>query len=72
MNVSYAQIKEEDFVSKFIKLATEYRVAFKNIGIEITESILIDDFDVINKKLKMLKDKGISIYLDDFGVVTHP
>ncbi len=61
MNVSYAQIKEEDFVSKFIKLATEYRVAFKNIGIEITESILIDDFDVINKKLKMLKDKGISI-----------
>lgn len=68
MNVSYAQIKEEDFVSKFIRLVTEYRVAFKNIGIEITESILIDDFDAINKKLKMLIDKGISIYLDDFGV----
>lgn len=68
MNVSYAQIKEEDFVSKFIRLVTEYRVAFENIGIEITESILIDDFDAINKKLKMLIDKGISIYLDDFGV----
>ena len=34
---------------------------------EITESILIDDFEEITKRLEILRDIGIKISLDDFG-----
>ena len=39
----------------------------KNIGIEVTETALIESFDESVTKLKTLKDSGITIYLDDFG-----
>lgn len=37
------------------------------IGIEITETALMESFEDTIKKLEILKNMGISIYLDDFG-----
>jgi EAL domain-containing protein (putative c-di-GMP-specific phosphodiesterase class I) len=37
------------------------------VEIEITESVLIEDFDKVFEKLKILKDYGIRVSLDDFG-----
>ena len=37
------------------------------IELEITETILIDDFEEITKRLEILRDIGIKISLDDFG-----
>lgn len=34
---------------------------------EITEDIFIDDFEVVNEKIKKIQDLGIEISLDDFG-----
>lgn len=35
--------------------------------LEVTESVLIDNFDSISKLLEKLRKQGIRIYLDDFG-----
>ena len=48
-------------------LMKEYGVAPDEIELEITESVLIDDFKVITEKLEMLRDLGVRISLDDFG-----
>jgi EAL domain-containing protein (putative c-di-GMP-specific phosphodiesterase class I) len=37
------------------------------LQLEITESVLIEDFDEIRAKLQPLQDLGLTIALDDFG-----
>ena len=45
----------------------KYQVNPKGIELEITESVLIDDFEQVVEKLHVIKDYGIKISLDDFG-----
>jgi len=39
----------------------------KNLGIEVTESIIMDNFEIINEKLYKLREMGIEVSIDDFG-----
>ena len=39
----------------------------KSLILEITESIIMENFDLINKKLEKIRRTGILISLDDFG-----
>ena len=54
----------EDFVFGTIE---KYGIKPENIIMEITESILIDDFEVIRERMEEFVKKGIVFYLDDFG-----
>ena len=45
----------------------KYDVSPQNIIMEITESIFIDDFNIVLENMKKLSDLGIKFYLDDFG-----
>lgn len=67
INISAVQYKREDFVDNVINVIKKYDVNPQNIELEITESILIDDFELVTNKLKVLRDFGIKISLDDFG-----
>ena len=67
INISAVQYKREDFVDNVISVIKKYDVNPQNIELEITESILIDDFELVSNKLKVLRDFGIKISLDDFG-----
>ena len=67
INISAVQYKREDFVDNVINVIKKYDVNPQNIELEITESILIDDFELVSNKLKVLRDFGIKISLDDFG-----
>lgn len=67
INISSMQYRKESFVNDLIRILNEYHVAPSSIEIEITESILIDDFNSVSEKLKLLKDYGVRISLDDFG-----
>ncbi len=67
LNISAIQYKRPDFVNNLLELLEKYKVNPKDIELEITESVLIDDFDQVVSKLRKLKEYGIKISLDDFG-----
>lgn len=67
INISALQYNEDDFVDTLINTIKRYDVEPGEIELEITESVLIDDFESVIEKLKSLRDYGIKISLDDFG-----
>ena len=67
INISALQYKKEDFVDFLLEVLNRYQVRPAEIELEITESVLIDDFGAVYEKLKMLRSHGIRISLDDFG-----
>lgn len=67
INVSHVQFREPDFVGKLLNAIDEQRVNAANIEIELTESVAIDDIELIEKKLTALRASGIGIAIDDFG-----
>ncbi len=54
----------KDFVFGTIE---KYGIKPENIIMEITESILIDDFELIRNRMEEFVKAGIIFYLDDFG-----
>jgi len=67
INISAMQYKREDFVSNLIEVLEKYQVNPAMIELEITESVLIDDYEMVIDKLRVLKDYGVKVSLDDFG-----
>lgn len=67
INISAIQYKQPDFIEKLLHIMEKYQVSPYEIELEITESILIDDFKEITERLAVLRDIGIKISLDDFG-----
>jgi diguanylate cyclase (GGDEF)-like protein len=66
VNVSSAQLRQEDFVST---VADVLQLAGANAGIdiEVTESLLMKDVADNIEKLSRVRDLGVGIALDDFG-----
>lgn len=67
INISAIQYKKQKFVETLIHILEEYRVDPKEVELEITETVLIDDFEEVTEKLHKLREYGIRISLDDFG-----
>jgi EAL domain-containing protein (putative c-di-GMP-specific phosphodiesterase class I) len=67
INVSAIQYNTDDFVEVLLMLLDKYQVKPYEIEIEITESVLIDNFAAVSEKLKRLREHGVRISLDDFG-----
>ena len=67
MNVSPRQLLSEDFTSMFAMALQHTQIEPGWIGVEVTESVLVEDFDAAISKLFELKDMGVKISLDDFG-----
>lgn len=67
LNISAIQYKQDDFIKSIIDILSKYHVEPSELELEITESILIDDFREITEKLHILREYGIRISLDDFG-----
>ena len=67
INISSLQYKKDDFVDNIMAIIDRNGVDPSEIELEITESILIDDFDAVTAKLTRIRNFGVSISLDDFG-----
>jgi EAL domain-containing protein (putative c-di-GMP-specific phosphodiesterase class I) len=66
LNVSPVQILQAGFVNELVELTKQYEVDPNNIALEITETFLMENFDAVNAKLKLLQGYGFKIHLDDF------
>ncbi|PKM58521.1 MAG: hypothetical protein CVU98_00625 [Firmicutes bacterium HGW-Firmicutes-3] len=67
VNISVIQLLEASFVDDLIETLASYELEPAYLQLEITESILIESYDVILGKLMKLQAHGISLSLDDFG-----
>lgn len=67
INISVIQLLQENFVEDIINIISKEEVNPNLLKLEITETNLMDNYKVVNKKLGRLKEYGIKISLDDFG-----
>lgn len=67
MNLSPIQIIQVGFVNDLKTKFNEYQLKPGSIALEITETFLMENFSLVNEKLKLLKKEGFKIHLDDFG-----
>lgn len=67
LNISAIQYRRPEFVGNILNIIKKYDVNPEEIELEITESVLIDNFKEVVEKLYVLRDYGIRISLDDFG-----
>ena len=67
MNISAAQIESEDFVEWMLTMLEETGMGTEGVKLEITESVIMREMDVIVPKLRKLSARGIAIGIDDFG-----
>lgn len=67
LNISAIQYKRNEFTDSLLHIIKKYDINPEEIELEITESVLIDNFHEITEKLCILREYGIRISLDDFG-----
>lgn len=67
VNISGLQMLEDDFIEEVKELLQRKEVPPSLLSFEITESVFLGNYDIINCKLKALKELGITISIDDFG-----
>ena len=67
VNVSPNELNREDYVTNTVNIIEKYNVNYQQIGLELTESILIKNFVKVKKILETMSAYGVKILLDDFG-----
>lgn len=67
VNISGIQVMQDEFVYIVERMLKRHSINPKQLEIEITESVYMQDFKSINLKLFHLREMGISISMDDFG-----
>lgn len=67
VNLSARQIWQTDLPARVAGILTETGAPPEHIELELTESMLMGQEDVIAERLHTLKRLGVSIALDDFG-----
>lgn len=68
VNLSALQLIQGDLESHLISTLAQYRVPAQLLGLELTESVLIDErAGDISSRLEALRQEGLQIAIDDFG-----
>ena len=68
VNVSVRHLMKNDFLDEVRETLKISGVPASQLEIEITESIMIDSLDKAFQRIKEIKEMGIKIAIDDFGV----
>lgn len=67
VNVSRLQFYNSDFVKVYAEIRDKYKVPASLLEIEFTETILFDNWEVLNGIVEDLHKAGFSCSIDDFG-----
>jgi diguanylate cyclase (GGDEF)-like protein/PAS domain S-box-containing protein len=67
VNLSSRQFWQERLVDTVSRILAETSLPSKNLHLEITENLLMKDFEATDRILKRLKSMGVRLCLDDFG-----
>lgn len=67
VNISALQLSEPDFVVTVLTAIESTGANPRNLQLELTESMLVDNVEDVIAKMKALKSRGVSFSVDDFG-----
>ena len=68
VNVSHRQLMRDDFSAMMLAEVRRSGLDPRTIGVELTETAVIDDFDTVSGNIKALRAEGLRVVIDDFGV----
>ena len=67
VNISARQLRQPDFVEQVLGALERTGANPKNLELELTESMLVDNIEEVIAKMTVLKSHGLRFSLDDFG-----
>jgi diguanylate cyclase (GGDEF)-like protein len=67
INVSPVQLRDPNFAHEIRQIVESHGHSPSRFELELTEGILVNNPTIAQRKLKMLKDSGFVLSLDDFG-----
>jgi diguanylate cyclase (GGDEF)-like protein/PAS domain S-box-containing protein len=67
VNISASQFRQPDFVQQVLSALDSTGANPRNLGLELTESMLAENIEEVIEKMKDLKSHGLRFSLDDFG-----
>jgi len=67
VNVSRLQLLQDDFVDFVADTIEMAKIDPGSLEIDIAEAVLVESYEAVAEKIKLLKKHGIKIALDDFG-----
>ncbi|RJR06280.1 EAL domain-containing protein [Candidatus Parcubacteria bacterium] len=66
-DITDIQLMQQDFTDKLMEILAQTGMHPEYLELEVTESVIIESYEVIKNKLEDLISKGIKVALDDFG-----
>jgi len=67
VNISMPQFRDPNFIDTVKSIITEFGVEPDRIELEITESVVMDEPQIVIEALQELKLFGVKVAIDDFG-----
>lgn len=67
VNLSVVQLLQNDIIKKIKKVIDDTRINPRNLTLEVTESLAINDMEHMKRILSEIKALGVKVALDDFG-----
>ncbi|TMM45391.1 bifunctional diguanylate cyclase/phosphodiesterase [Colwellia ponticola] len=67
VNISAKQIAQPNFIDNLLLTLDKYQIPYSELLLELTESALVSDLQLVVGKMELLKIKGILFSIDDFG-----
>jgi EAL domain-containing protein (putative c-di-GMP-specific phosphodiesterase class I) len=67
VNVSVAQLHDPHFSDRLLEALAQSGIAPQRLDLEVTESVLLQDRDLVLQHLARLRDAGLGVSIDDFG-----
>ncbi len=67
VNVSRLHMFDDNLCDKIISLLNEYNLPRHLLVLEVTETVMYDDSEAMNRMLNKMRNMGFQIAMDDFG-----
>ncbi|MEQ8839978.1 MAG: EAL domain-containing protein [Acidimicrobiales bacterium] len=67
VNISPVQLQRDGIVAEVLEIVDEAGLERSAVVLELTESALINDFELVVKRIDALRSAGLRVAIDDFG-----
>lgn len=67
INCSASELSDRNFCREVLNIIRKNGVKTSDIRLELTESMMIDNYEAVMYNMQQLNQSGIKFYLDDFG-----